>query len=132
MNKDNTVRQAGGFLIQLMPDTKEEVITQLEENLKQVASVTSMLDEGMTPEQILEMVLGNLGVEFTETTETRFHCDCSKERVEKALISVGKTELQNMINDGEEIEVNCHFCNEHYKYSVDELQVMLEKASGAV
>ena len=132
MNKDNTVRQAGGFIIQLMPDTKEEVISQLEENLKQVSSVTSMLDEGKTPEQILETVLGNLGVEFTETTETRFHCDCSKERVEKALISVGKEELQNMINDGEEIEVNCHFCNSHYKYSVDELKVMLEKASGTM
>ena len=81
------------------------------------------------PEQILENLLGDLGVEFTDTLQTRFHCNCSKERVSKAIISIGKKELQSMIDDGEEIEVNCHFCNTHYHYSVDDLKRMLEEAT---
>ena len=79
-------------------------------------------------EQILENLLGDLGVEFTDTIETRFHCNCSKERVSKAIISIGKKELQNMIDDGEVIEVNCHFCNSHYNFSVEELEEMLKAA----
>ena len=129
MNKENTVRQAGGFIIQLMPFAEERVIAALEQKIQNVTSVTSMLDAGNTPEQILENLLGDLGVEFTDTLETRFHCNCSKERVSKAIISIGKKELQSMIDDGEEIEVNCHFCNTNYKFSVEELEALKKEAT---
>lgn len=128
MNKDNTVRQAGGFVLQLLPGASEEIISRLEKKLGEITSITSMLDAGKTPERILEDVLGEFGLETLDKLPTQFYCNCSKERIEKALISVGKTELQNMIDDGETIEVNCHFCNKHYPITVDELKVLLEKA----
>ena len=129
MNRDNTVRQAGGFVIQLMPFTPDEVIDRLEQKLSQVKSVTSMLDAGMTPEQILEELLGDFGLEINEREQVGYHCDCSKGRVEKALISIGKKELQDMIHDGKPIEVNCHFCNKNYTFEVDELKELLVRAS---
>ena len=128
MDKDNTVRQAGGFIIQLMPFTDEKVIDALEKKLSSVKSVTSMLDAGMTPEDILQELLGEFGVEITEKTETRFACNCSKERMEKALISIGRKELNEMIQEGKPIEMNCHFCNKHYPVTVEELKGLLEKA----
>lgn len=128
MNKENTVRQAGGFIIQLMPFTDEKVIEALEAKIAQVRPVTAMLDDGMTPEQILEELLGELGLEINETLPAQFHCGCSKERVSKALVSVGAKELQSMIDDGKEIEVNCHFCNTNYSFSVDELKELLKKS----
>ena len=129
MERDNTVKQAGGFIIQLMPFTEEEVIEKLEQNLAKVASVTSMLDSGMSPEDILHTLLEGFDVEIMETGETRFACNCSKERIEKALISIGKTELQEMIEDGETIEVKCHFCNKGYEFTIEELKDILGKAS---
>ncbi len=128
MERDNTVKQAGGFLIQLMPFTEDEVIEKLEQNLAKVASVTSMLDSGMSPEDILNTLLDGFDVEITETGETRFSCNCGKERIEKALISVGKEELQEMIDDGEPIEVKCHFCNKGYVFSIEELKDICNKA----
>lgn len=127
MNKDNTVKQAGGFIIQLMPFASEEVIAQLEENLSKVKSVTSLLDEGKTPEEILEVLLGNLDLEILDTIPTQFYCNCSKERVEKAIISIGRKDIQEMIDEDKDIEVNCHFCNTHYCYTVDDLKAMLKK-----
>ena len=126
MDKDNTVACAGGFIIQMMPFAKEETISQIEENLKNITSVTDHLKKGETPEQILEILLGNLGLEITSTMPTKFYCNCSKERVEKAVISVGKKEIQDMIDDGQDIEVKCHFCNTAYKYSVEELKDILK------
>ena len=128
MNHDNTVRQAGGFIIQLMPFTDEKVIDALEKKLSNVKSVTSMLDAGMTPEDILKELLGYFGLEIMEKTETRFACNCSKERMEKALISIGKKDLEEMIQDGEPIEMNCHFCNSHYTFEVPELKKILAMA----
>ncbi len=128
MNKENTVRQAGGFIIQLMPGASEEIITTLEQKLEQISSMTSMLDEGKTPEMILELVLGEYGLEISEKLPVQWYCNCSKHRIEKALISVGQTELQSMIDDGETIEVNCHFCNEHYQFTVDEISGLLAQA----
>lgn len=122
MNRENTVRQAGGFIIQLMPFTEEKVIAALEKKLAEVTSVTAMLDEGLAPEEILERLLGEFGVEIVEKTETRFACNCSKERVTKALISIGREEIQNMIREGQPIEMNCHFCNTNYTFSVEELK----------
>ncbi|MCM1542029.1 MAG: Hsp33 family molecular chaperone HslO [Blautia sp.] len=122
MNRDNTVRQAGGFIIQLMPFVEDRVIDRLEENLKKLRSVTTMLDEGNTPEQMLEMVLEGLDVEMTDTLPAAFVCDCSRQRVEKALVSLGRKELQDMIDEGEGITVNCHFCNKDYKFYLDDLR----------
>lgn len=122
MEKDNTVKQAGGFILQLMPFTDEEVISKLENNLEHVTSVTGMLEEGKTPEQILETLLEGFDIEINDRIPTQFHCNCSKERVEKALISIGKKEIKEMIDEGKEIELNCHFCNKNYLFSVEELK----------
>ncbi len=128
MEKDNTVKQAGGFIIQLMPFTEDEVIDRLEENLKKFSSVTTVLDEGKTPEEMLEMLLEGLDVVVTDKIPVSFQCNCSKSRVEKALISIGKKELQEMIDEGKEIEVNCHFCNTAYRFTVEELKELLKSS----
>lgn len=128
MEKNNTVKQAGGFIIQLMPYTEESVIEALEKKLSAVKPVTAMLDAGMSPEMILTELLGDFEPEFQEKMPAAFSCNCSKERVSKALISVGAAELQDMIDDGEPIEVNCHFCNTHYQFSVEELKQLLKKS----
>lgn len=129
MNKDNTVKCAGGFIIQLMPFAEDATIDKLEENLKNVTSVTELLDHGCTPEGLLEALLGNLGIEVLDTLPTQFHCNCSKERVEKAVASVGREDLQAMIDDGEDIEVKCDFCNSTYKYTVDEQKEILKESN---
>ena len=129
MNKDNTVRQAGGFIIQLLPGATDELIDMLEKRLGEITSITSLLDAGKTPEEILEYLLGDFGLEILDKLPTRFHCDCTKSRVEKALISVGRKELQEMIDDGKTIECGCQFCNKVYTFDVEELKEMLEKAT---
>lgn len=129
MEHNNTVKQAGGFIIQLMPFAEEEVIHKLEENLSKITSVTQLLDEGLTPEMILERILGDfLDLQIMDTVPTQFYCNCSKERVTKAIISIGKKDIKEMIHDGEAIEVNCHFCNTQYNFSVDELKEIYNKA----
>ena len=128
MEKDNTVKTAGGFIIQMMPFAEDATISQIEENLKLVTSVTELLDKGYTPEQLLEELLGNVGLEITDTMPTRFYCNCSKERVEQAVASVGKKDIQEMIDDGKPIEVKCHFCNTAYHYSVEELKNILKRS----
>ena len=128
MNHDNTVRCAGGFIIQLMPFAKEETISRLEENLKKVTSVTELLDRGYSPEQLLGELLGDLGLEITDTVPTQFYCDCSKERVEKAVASIGRKELEEMIGDGEDIEVKCHFCGAAYNYTIEELKEIIKRS----
>ena len=128
MNKDNTVRQAGGFILQLLPGASEEVISTLENRLKEITSITSLLDAGNTTEMILEHILGDFGLEILDKIPTQFACNCSRERIEKALISIGKKELQEMIDEGKTIEMNCHFCNKHYPVTVEELKGLLEKA----
>ena len=128
MNKENTVRRAGGFIIQLLPGASEEIISGLEKTLGGMAPVTSLLDQGMTPEQILDHVIGDYGLEIQDRLPVQFACSCSRERIEKALVSVGRQELQSMIDDGETIEVNCHFCNKHYPVAVEELKALLAKA----
>ncbi len=122
------VRQAGGFIVQLMPFAEEAVIEKLEQNLTRIPSVTTMLDSGMSPEDMLKKVLDGMDVEFTDTLPVAFTCNCSKERVEKALVSVGEKDLKDMIAEGKPIEVNCHFCNKNYSFSIEELQQMLKSA----
>lgn len=128
MDKNNTVRQAGGFILQLMPFAEEAVIVQLEENLKNLPSVTTMLERGETPESMLDIVLNGLEHEILDKIPTKFECDCSKEKVEKALISVGQKDIQEMIDDGKPIEVKCHFCNTAYTFNIPELKAILHKA----
>ena len=127
MNKNNTVRQAGGFIVQLMPFAEEEVISRLEQNVQKINSVTNLLEEGHTPESQLEKVLEGFDVQINEKMDTRFHCNCSKERVEKALISIGRKELNEMIQEGKPIEMNCHFCNTNYNFTVEELKEILRR-----
>ncbi|MBE6014182.1 MAG: Hsp33 family molecular chaperone HslO [Lachnospiraceae bacterium] len=126
MNKNNTVKQAGGFIIQLMPFTDDKIIDALEEKLGKVDSVTSMLDAGLSPEDIMEKLLGDFGIEITDKIDTRFECNCSKERVEKVLYSIDKSDIQEMIDDGKPINVECHFCNSDYTFGVDELKKILK------
>ena len=128
MNRENTVRQAGGFILQIMPGATEEVIAGLEQKLAQITSITSLLDEGKTPEEILEYILGDYDMEILDQMPVRFHCNCSQEKIAKALISVGRQELQQMIEEGETIEVNCHFCNHHYPVTIEALQHLLVQA----
>ena len=113
---------------QLMPFAEAGVIARLEENLSRITSVTAMLDEGKTPEQMLECILEGLNCEITEVMPAAFTCNCDRSRIEKVLISLGKQELHDMIDEGQEIEVNCHFCNKQYKFSVEELKQLYHKS----
>ena len=126
MDKDNHVRQAGGFIFQVMPDTDDEVIDKLEARLGEVHSVTEMLDKGMTPEDILNYVLEGMDVEILEIVPTQYKCDCSFERVSKVIASLGKKELQEMIDDGKPVEVNCQFCGSHYKFDTEQLKEFIK------
>ena len=128
MNKDNTVRQAGGFIIQMMPFAEEEVIAALEDRLKDFSSVTTHLDAGETAEDMMKKLFEGFDMEVEDRIPTQFYCNCSKERVSKAVISVGKKDLQEMIDEGKPIEVNCHFCNSHYTFTVEEMKEMLKAA----
>ena len=128
MEKDNTVRCAGGFIVQVMPFIEDEVLDRLEKNIQNIQSVTAMLDNGHTPEDMLAQVLEGLDLEIVDTLPVQFSCNCSKDRIEKAIICIGKKDIQSMIEDGEDIEVKCHFCNTAYNYTVEELKELLEKS----
>lgn len=128
MNKDNTVAQAGGFIIQVMPFASEETLDKLEERLKNMKSVTTLLSEGNTPEEILKQILGEMDIEYMTTLPTGYHCDCSRDRVERALISLGAEELEDMIRDGQDIETNCQFCNRHYVFTPEDLARIKDRA----
>lgn len=128
MNKDNTVRKAGGFMVQLMPGCPDETAAVLEERLSAISSVTSMLDGGMTPEDILNHILSGMSPDIKEVkTDVSFYCGCTHERVEKALISVGREELQKMIDEGKTVELSCSFCGKKYQFSLEELKEMLNR-----
>ena len=122
MEKNNTVKQAGGFIVQLMPFAEEAVIEKLEANLSRIHSVTKLLEDGNSPEQILGILLEGMDMEILSAMPVEFSCNCSRERVAKALYSIGKKEMDEMIADGEPIEVKCHFCNRAYQFSVEDLK----------
>lgn len=125
MERNNTVKQAGGFIIQLMPFAQEEIVQKLEEKISGLKPVTTLLEEGNTPEQILSLLLGDMGLEITEKTPVQFLCGCTKERVEKVLYSLKKEDLKEMIEEGRDVELHCHFCNTDYVFTVDELKKMI-------
>lgn len=129
MEHDNTVKQAGGFIVQLMPFAEEKTIAQLEKNVAKVNSVTGLLEQGYTPETMLAYLLEDMEMTINDTIEASFACNCSKERVSRALISVGKKELKNMIDDGKPVELNCHFCNTNYTFSVEEIKELYRQCS---
>lgn len=132
MNKDNTVRQAGGFIVQLMPHTEETVIAALEQKVAQVISVTDLLEQGETPESLLQQLLGDLEPVFTEQIPVQYACNCSKERVTRAIASIGKMDIQEMIDDNQPIEVNCQFCDRHYIFTTEELKQLLQASQKGV
>lgn len=127
MEHDNTVRRAGGFIVQLMPFADEETIARLERQVAGISSVTALLDQGHTPETLLEKLLDGMEPEISEKTKTRFYCNCSRERVGRALISVGRKDLREMIDEGRDVEMNCHFCNTDYVFTVEELKELYRR-----
>lgn len=132
MNTNNTVAQAGGYIIQLMPGTEDDIITRLEEKLNNVDPVTVMLSKGHTPESMLKHILDEFQPVFAdEKIPAFFSCNCSKERMERALISLGNREIQKIINEEESIEMNCHFCNSHYQFSIEEMKRIQKKMGKA-
>ncbi|KOS68014.1 heat shock protein Hsp33 [Lysinibacillus contaminans] len=128
VNPDNTIQTAGGFIIQLMPGAEDEIISAIEERLKVIAPISSMIAEGMTPEQILEQVLGEGNVKVLERMPVQFQCQCSEERVANAIVSLGSEEIQDMIQTDGQAEANCHFCNETYHFTKENLEGLMEAA----
>ena len=127
VDRDCSVRVAGGYLLQLLPNAPDEVIDKLEKGIQRSGAVTPMLDCGMTPEEILGQVMGDLGVVFLETTEVCYKCYCSRQRVESALISLGREELEQIANEGESFPVECQFCDEIYRFSPEDIRELLKK-----
>lgn len=125
MEKNNTVKQAGGFVIQLLPFASEDIVVKLEDKISRVPAVTTMLEEGLSPEGILEYLLGDMDLNILDKVYPEFKCDCSMDRVSKALISIRKEDIQEMIDEGKDTEVNCHFCNTNYIFSPKELEALL-------
>ncbi len=126
MNPDNTVKQAGGFILQLMPGAGDEVVERLEKKITEIDSVTVMLDRGLSPEKILEEILGDFDLTVYDRQPAAFACDCSKERVKRALSTISRKDLDSIINDGESIEVKCQFCNKAYVFDIDELKELVK------
>lgn len=125
---DTSIRRAGGFIIQLMPDATEEMISKLEQKLATIPYVSDLLDMGQTPEDILQMILGDMDLKIVDTIPTTFYCNCTKERVEKALISIGKEELEKIIKEDKKANLHCHFCSKEYDFNEEELIKLLEEA----
>ena len=127
VDRDQSVRVAGGYLLQLLPGAPDDVIDRLEAGIQRAGAVTAMLDQGMTPEDILGQVCGDLGVVFMETTEVSYKCYCSRDRVTKALISLGKKELAEIADEGKDFPVECQFCDELYNFTPEDIRKILEK-----
>ncbi|MCR5701631.1 MAG: Hsp33 family molecular chaperone HslO [Lachnospiraceae bacterium] len=125
MNKDNTVRHAGGFIIQLLPFAQDKLITDLEDRLNNFSSITKLMDNGMTPTDIINELFKDYSINFTNSTTPCYKCDCSKERTYKAVMSIGKAEIEKIIDDKEPIDVECHFCKKSYHFDIDELKTMI-------
>ena len=127
VDRDQSVKVAGGYLVQLLPGAPEEVVEALEEGIRRAGAVTPMLEQGMTPEDILGQVCGTLGVVFMETTEVTYKCYCSRERVEGALISLGRKELEEIRDEGKDFPVECQFCDTIYAFTPEDIGKLLEE-----
>ena len=131
VDTDCSVKVAGGYLIQLLPGAPDETIDKVEAGIKRAGAVTAMLEAGLTPEDILGQVCGDLGVVFMETTEVVYKCYCTRERVEGALISLGTKELTEIMNEGKDFPVECQFCDEKYLFTPADIQTLLDKMKEA-
>ena len=127
VDRDCSVKVAGGYLIQLLPGAPDETIDKLEEGIRRAGAVTAMLDAGLTPEDILGQVMGDLGVLFLETTEVSYKCYCDRERVTAALISLGRKELQQIADEGKSFPVECQFCDTTYTFTPEDIMEILKK-----
>ena len=127
VDRDQSVKVAGGYLIQLLPGAPDETIDAVEAGIKRAGAVTAMLEQGMTPEDILGQVLGDLGVVFMETTPVEYKCYCDRDRVTAALISLGKEELTQIMEEGKGFPVECQFCDEVYTFTPEDIQKLIEK-----
>jgi len=127
VDKDTSVKVAGGYLLQLLPGAPDDVIDKLEAGIQCAGAVTAMLDAGLTPEDILGQVMGDLGVVFLETTPVSYKCYCSRDRVTRALISLGKKELTEILEEGKSFPVECQFCDETYAFTPEDIRGLLEK-----
>ncbi|HCT65209.1 MAG TPA: Hsp33 family molecular chaperone HslO [Lachnospiraceae bacterium] len=130
IDTDTTVRQAGGFIIQLMPDAPESVVALLEEKIARTPYITDLMDMGKTAEEILDMLLGDMDVVITDKIPMEFYCNCTRERVEKALISIGEKELIKIIEEDKKANLKCHFCNKDYHFNEEDLKKLLAEAIG--
>ncbi|MDT2048723.1 Hsp33 family molecular chaperone HslO [Priestia flexa] len=128
VNPDNSILAAGGFIIQLLPGTDESTISAIEQRLQTIEPISKLIQRGLTPEEILEEVLGKDNLKILETMPVQFKCQCSKERIGNAIISLGKDEIQSMIDEDGKAEAQCHFCNEMYHFPAEELKEMKEEA----
>lgn len=128
VDTDGSVLQAGGFVVQLMPAAGEEIISRLEQNLQGLPSVTEMLTDGCTPEQMLERILEGLSPVITERTEVSFRCDCSEQRCERGLILLGEKELRDLISEDRDVEMKCQFCGRRYRFTPEHLRRLLPLA----
>lgn len=128
VNPDDSILAAGGFILQLMPGTTDETITKIEESLKAVPPISKLIEQGLSPEQILEKILGKDEVKFLEKMPVQFECTCSKERFAEAIVGLGKKEIEDMIETDGMAEAHCHFCNEKYIFSKTELEELLTEA----
>lgn len=126
VNPDNTILAAGGFILQLLPGTEDDVVEKIEERLKQTPAISKLIQEGLTPEEILARLLGADNVKVLEKMPVEFRCTCSKERFSNAIISLGAQEIQEMIDEDGKAEAQCHFCNEKYHFSIEELEALKE------
>lgn len=129
VDTDTSIKAAGGFIIQLMPGATLEVATMLEERITHLKYITELLDRGETPETILDAVLGDMDLEIIDKMPTEFYCDCSRERVEKALISIGEKDLRTILEEDKKAEISCHFCNKVYNFDEADLKKLLDEAT---
>ncbi|MBK3496899.1 Hsp33 family molecular chaperone HslO [Viridibacillus sp. YIM B01967] len=127
VNTDDSILAAGGFIIQLMPGVEDETITEIEKHLSNIEPVSKMIEKGYTPEEILEAVLGKENVQMLDTMPVKFECNCSKERFGAAIISLGESEIRDMIEEDGKAEAQCHFCQEKYQYSKEELEGFIDE-----
>ncbi|WP_057915351.1 Hsp33 family molecular chaperone HslO [Peribacillus muralis] len=122
VNPDNSILAAGGFIIQLLPGTSDETISKIESRLSTIEPVSKMIQRGLTPEEILTEILGEGDVNILEKMDVEFSCQCSRERIANALISLGQAEIRDIIETEGQAEAQCHFCNETYQFSKEDLE----------
>lgn len=130
VDKDISTKAAGGYIIQVLPEISDEEIALIEKSIQQAEPISLMIDKGLTPEEIMNQLLGEFDMEVTDKIDLKYHCDCSEEKIEKVLISLGNKEIEDIIHEDGESEVVCHFCNTKYRFNKDRLNKILLTING--